>query len=246
MEENGYDIKIAAHNWTSTFYSEGPKGTIKKVIQYTPYNIAGEVCFNLCFGDWNTEKKLVDDLNITDNKDSLKVLVTVARTAIDFTDLYPDALVYVKGSTVSRTRLCQMGITKHWIEIKALFTVFGLTNKKWQPFHENVNYDAFMVLRIPDPKRPVKITVSNEVKDYSKDPTIIKRVQEANEFLKKVGLPEELLKIRNVKGGKSHEEIDYSNDPTFIKRAQEAKELLEKIGFPEELLKIRDAQYGKK
>lgn len=246
MEKSGYEIKIAARIWTCEFYSEGPKGIVKKVIQYTPYNIAGEACFNLCFGDWNTEKQLVDDLIKTDNKDSLKVLATVARSAMRFTDIYPDALVYVKGNTASRNRLYQIGITKNRVEISALFTVFGLTNNKWQPFFKNINYDAFMVLRKPDPKRLIKVTVSNEVKDYSKDPTIIKSTQEANEFLEKVGFPEEFVKMRDAKWGKRNEVLDYSQDPTFIKRAQEAKELLEKVGLPEELLEIRDAQYGKK
>lgn len=68
MQKEGYDIKIAARNWTSVFYSEGPKGSIKKVIQYTPYSISGEVCFNLCFGDWNTEMKLVDDKTLNNSR----------------------------------------------------------------------------------------------------------------------------------------------------------------------------------
>jgi hypothetical protein len=246
MEKTGYDIKIAARSWTSVFYSAGPKGSIKKVNQFTPYNIDGNTFFNLCFGDWNSERKLVDDTIITNNNDSSKVLVTVARSVISFTDMYPDALVFVKGSTSSRTRLFQMGITKHWIKTGALFTLFGFTNNKWQHFLKNVNYDAFMVLRKPDPKRLIKVTVSNEVKDYSNDPTIIKRAQEANEFLAKVGFPKEFVKMRDAKRDESNEVVDYSKDPTFIKRAQEAKELLEKVGFPQELLKIRDAQYGKK
>ena len=88
MEKRGYEIKLAPRIWNCEFYSEGPKGAFKKVIQFTPYNIDGKTCFNLCFGDWNAEKKLVDDLIITDNKDSLKVLVTVARSVLSFTDIY--------------------------------------------------------------------------------------------------------------------------------------------------------------
>ena len=162
-------------------------------------------------------------------------------------DIYPDVLVYVKGSTASRTRLFQMGITKHWVEISALFTVFGLTNNKWQLLPKNVNYDAFMVLRKKDDQiRLTKISHSNEIKDYSNDPTIIKRAQEANEFLEKVGFPEELLKLKDRNANTTKEIIDYSNDPTFIKRAQEAKEFLEKHPLPEELLKMIDARNGKK
>ncbi len=45
-------------------------------------------------------------------------------------------------------------------------------------------------------------TISNEVNDYSNDPTFIKRAKEAEEFLKKHPLPEELLKIIDAQNGK--------------------------------------------
>jgi hypothetical protein len=148
MDVRGYEFKMTKHVWTYEFCSEGPKGTIKKIIQFTPYNADGRTCFNLGFGDWDEENNRFDDLIITDNKDSLKVLATVARSVMAFTDIYCDALIYVKGSTHSRTRLYQIGITKNWSEISQLFYVYGYTNdNKWQLFLKNVNYKAFMVLR---------------------------------------------------------------------------------------------------
>jgi hypothetical protein len=45
-------------------------------------------------------------------------------------------------------------------------------------------------------------TVSKDVKDYSNDPAVIKKTQEAIKFLEKVGLPEELLKLRDAQYGK--------------------------------------------
>lgn len=45
-------------------------------------------------------------------------------------------------------------------------------------------------------------TISKDVKDYSNDPTIIKRAQEAKEFLEKHPLPEDLLKIIDAQCGK--------------------------------------------
>ena len=145
MDIRGYELKLTTHLWTYEFYSEGPKGKIKKVIQFTRYNADGRTSFNLGFGDWDDEKKMVDDLIITDNKDSLKVLATVARSVMAFTDIYSNALIHLKGSTPSRTRLYQIGITKNWIEISALFIVLGYTNNKWHLFLKNDNYDAFMV-----------------------------------------------------------------------------------------------------
>ena len=148
MDIRGYDFKMSEQLWSYEFYSEGPKGKIRKIVQFIPFNMEGLNCFNLGFGDWDYEKKLFDDLIITDNKDSLKVLVTVAQTVLEFTNSIPDAIVHVKGSTPSRTRLYQIGITKNWIEISQLFNVFGYTtNNQWRLFLKNVNYNAFMVYR---------------------------------------------------------------------------------------------------
>lgn len=47
-----------------------------------------------------------------------------------------------------------------------------------------------------------KVTISDEVRDYSNDPYVKRKTQEAIEFLKKVGLPEEFLKIRDAQYGK--------------------------------------------
>jgi hypothetical protein len=42
-----------------------------------------------------------------------------------------------------------------------------------------------------------KVTVNPNMKDYSKDPYILKKVDEVKEFMKKAGPPAELLKIRS-------------------------------------------------
>jgi hypothetical protein len=87
----------------------------------------------------------------------------------------------------------------------------------------------------------------NDKVDYSKDPTFLKRAQEAKEFLEKNGLPEELLKIREAQYGTNirDDARDYSNDPAVIRSTQEAKEFLEKHPIPEDLLKMIGPQYGK-
>lgn len=53
-----------------------------------------------------------------------------------------------------------------------------------------------------DQLKLVKVITGNDAVDYSKDPTFIKRAQEAKEFFDKVGLPKELLKIREAQYGK--------------------------------------------
>ncbi len=129
------------------FCSEGPNGKIKKIIRFSPLNVNGVTYFNLGFGDWNEEIDRIDDQSISNNQDRTKILATVAFAVLDFTNKYPDMMVYAEGSTPSRTRLYQMGISSNWYLIEPLLHVYGYVDYKWQLFVKNVNYEAFLVQR---------------------------------------------------------------------------------------------------
>jgi hypothetical protein len=126
------------------FISEGPKGSIKKVIRFTQID---NIVFNLGFGDLDEETGEISDTIVTNNNDSRIVLATVAATVHDFTIHYPKAIVVAKGSTHSRTRLYRMGITNHWNVISADFEVFGLKESNWELFEERRDYEAFLIHR---------------------------------------------------------------------------------------------------
>lgn len=70
------------------FISEEPKGLIHKLVEYT--ETGQENVFNLAFGDYDKTTKSIDDLSITNNGDSLKVLATVASTVYAFTESIPN------------------------------------------------------------------------------------------------------------------------------------------------------------
>jgi len=130
------------------FYSEGPNGKIKKVVRFTLIKVPGGIVYNLGFGDWNEKKNRIDDFIISNNKDAERVLATVASTILDFTNHYPDAVIYAEGSTAARTRRYQMGINKYWHEIDPLFEVYGLIEEKgFYPFMRGRNYSSFVVKR---------------------------------------------------------------------------------------------------
>ena len=94
---------VASKDWLSyEFISEGPKGRIKKLIIYQKLH---EELYNLAFGDASGKEGDIDDMIISDNKDSEKVLATVAATIFDFFSIYKGTLVIAKGSTKSRTIL---------------------------------------------------------------------------------------------------------------------------------------------
>jgi len=107
------------------FVSEGTKGQIKKMVQYT--DTGTENVFNLAFGDYDENTNNINDISITNNGDSTKVLATVASTVYAFIEKHPNAWIFATGSTVVRTRLYRMGITNNIEEIIADFDVYGLT-----------------------------------------------------------------------------------------------------------------------
>jgi hypothetical protein len=146
MAEDRYPYLKIPEEYYYEFYSEGPKGNIKKIVRYSliqekPYKI-----YNLGFGDWDETENDVDDMVNTNNQDRQRVLATVADTVMDFLKNHPKASVFAKGSTKSRTRLYQMNIAAFWDEISdASFIVKGYLNKVWQPFQKGINFEAFII-----------------------------------------------------------------------------------------------------
>ena len=131
---------------TFTFISKGPKGHILKKVRYT--KVKGfKNLYNLAFGDAKNNTGGIDDLVVTDNQDREKVLATVAQTVIVFTNCYPKANVFFRGSTNARTRLYQMAITKYFEELSENFDILGLTDYGWLPFEKNTTYIAFLINR---------------------------------------------------------------------------------------------------
>jgi hypothetical protein len=129
------------------FTSEGPNGSIQKMVEYS--ETGTENIYNLAFGDYNFETKKIDDLSITNNGDSLKVLATVASTVYAFTEKYPQAWIFATGSTAVRTRLYRMGITNNLAEINEDFKVYGLTINEniWEEFVIGEDYEAFLITK---------------------------------------------------------------------------------------------------
>jgi len=145
MKLERYELKAENTLMVFEFVSDGPKGQIKKLIQYSETNLKD--FFNLGFGDKDERTGDIDDKVITNNGDSQKVLATVAATIYAFTDKYPDSWIYATGSNIIRTRLYRMGITNNLLEIQMDFDVYGLKENQWEAFEKGITYDAFLVKR---------------------------------------------------------------------------------------------------
>lgn len=147
MNLDHYDIIANPSFLDFEFDSDGPNGIIKKVVRFSPKNSNGITYFNLGFGDLDIRTGIINDLTVSNNKDRDRILATVASIVLAFTEQYPDAIVYAKGSTPVRTRLYQIGISSNWDEINTLLYVYGFADEKWQSFNKDVNYEAFLAMR---------------------------------------------------------------------------------------------------
>ena len=128
------------------FVSEGPNGSIKKMVEYA--ETATENVYNLGFGDYDETAKSINDLSVTNNGDSLKVLATVASTVYAFIEKHPNSYILATGSTNVRTRLYRMGITNNLAEITEDFVVYGFTDKgNWEEFEIGEDYEAFLITK---------------------------------------------------------------------------------------------------
>ena len=145
MELDRYRFKASKNLRLYKFISEGPRGKIPKRVQYCKTNVIN--VYNLEFGDEHPITGKIDDLAISNNGDSSKILATVASTIYSFTTQYPSAYIYFTGSTKARTRLYRMGISNNLVEISRNFEVYGLSNNEWTSFEKKTEYDAFLIKR---------------------------------------------------------------------------------------------------
>ncbi len=149
MEYEKYNnVVSSSDNLEFQFDSEGPKGKIKKVVQFV--QTQNKNIYNLAFGNLN-EDGTIDDETANDNKDRNKILATVAATVYEFTYRYPAITVFFCGSTPERTRLYRMALTVNFDALKKDFVIYGVlkgidTFEK-VTFRKGVDYFGFMVKR---------------------------------------------------------------------------------------------------
>jgi hypothetical protein len=143
MQFEKYEIKASSSLLRFEFYSTGPKGKIKKQVEFEAFEETPNV-FNIGFGDVD-DKGNINDLIITGNDDSQKVLATAALSVFKFFEKYPNCYVYATGSSKRRTRLYRMGIANNLAEIIQTFKVYGFGNDTWENFEKGKEYEAFLI-----------------------------------------------------------------------------------------------------
>lgn len=146
MKLDRYELKADEPLTTYEFLSEGPKGKIQKIIQFSLVNQIDNV-YNLALGDKYYFTVEIDDRIVTDNGDSEKVLAMVVAAVYAFCEYFPGAWIYATGSTAARTRLYKMGINKYFDIVESDFKMYGQTQSEWESYIKGKDYQAFVIQR---------------------------------------------------------------------------------------------------
>lgn len=145
MKIDKYALKAGYELTIFEFVSEGRKGAIRKIILFQPTTEPN--LYNLAFGDRNPLTGGINDMAVSDNGDTDKVLATVVAALYSFFDRYPIAFVYATGSTVARTRLYRMGITRFYGEMQQDFYLYGQLGDDFPAFEPGKEYEGFLAKR---------------------------------------------------------------------------------------------------
>jgi len=144
MELHTYPLSKTRDLKSYSFWSTGPNGFVRKVIKFQLIDY-DEQLYNLAFGDSALNSDLIDDRSVSNNGDTHTILATVAKASSIFMTDHPGAVIVATGSTIARTRLYQMNISRFLVEISSDFVVNGYLNGEWEVFKRNTNYDAFLL-----------------------------------------------------------------------------------------------------
>ncbi|WP_241773516.1 hypothetical protein [Chryseobacterium sp. Leaf394] len=101
----------------------------------------------MAFGDYSPLTDEIDDLAVSDNGDTEKILGTVISALYVFFNKFPDVYVYATGSTKARTRLYRMGITKFYDQMKKDFYLHGQIGNEFPEFQIGIDYEGFLAQR---------------------------------------------------------------------------------------------------
>ncbi len=142
MKAQGYPTSSNEAKTEFLFDSIGSKGTIRKIVTYTPYM---EDLWNLAFGD--VRGKDFDDSVVSDNGDLRVVIQTVANTVYYFLEAYPHLQVLIEPVDDRRKNLYNMVFQKKQLEIQADYVVEGILSdvNDREPFDSEKTYEGFVV-----------------------------------------------------------------------------------------------------
>jgi hypothetical protein len=143
VKYESYDIRRTRSSLRFEFHSDGPKGRIAKIVKFEKMKELPDA-YNISFGDAD-DKGEFDDLRVTNNGDTEKILISIGLIVREFFVKHPNSWVFLTGSTEARTRLYRMAISKNLKILNREVELIGIAGEDIAPFKKGVNYNAFMV-----------------------------------------------------------------------------------------------------
>jgi hypothetical protein len=142
MGKDKYNVTAKSDHLAYEFISEGPKGNIAKIVVYQHMF---DNFYNLAFGDFTNNDEILDDLIVSDNGDTAKILFTVASTLFDFFQHYEGTIVFAQGSKYSRNRLYRRYLSQFLDIITENFMLLGELDGKVERFQKGKDYTSFYI-----------------------------------------------------------------------------------------------------
>ncbi len=142
MKGEGYPLVEDEEKISFRFKSEGQKGIIEKVVEFSP--IPGG-WWNLAFGDAREER--FDDEAVSNNLDIRKVIQTVANSVHIFLEAYPERQVLIVPVDAKRRSLYNRVFQQHWEDMEQVYSVKGISATEIAPYSAQKLFDAFLVSR---------------------------------------------------------------------------------------------------
>ena len=138
--ENNYDYLAFSLNRAYLFESRGKKGVIVKQVKFT---LIDKNRYNLGFGD--LKNGVLDGKIILGNGDLVKVMSTIALIIFDFLEHYPNAIIEVLPVDEKRKKLYHTIFRRKYPELKGVFEIRGLVNKKFEAYQQDLLFDKFEI-----------------------------------------------------------------------------------------------------
>jgi hypothetical protein len=87
----------------------------------------------------------IDVHGMGDTGDPASVLSTVAKAIAFFLADYPEAEVFIEGTTAARSRLYQMAIVRELDDLGKYFDIYGFDGNHEEIFQPGKNYRSFTI-----------------------------------------------------------------------------------------------------
>lgn len=147
MEWEIYELTRKDDGFGYWFYSEGPRGRIRKVIEFQWMRGLGKSTFNLAFGDSEEGSNQLNDRSVSNNMDRVKVLHTVAMSVVEFLKDHSRSIVFIKANSLARARLYQMMLSSILKDVELEYEIQGKHKSYWIPFVKGLNYSEFIIYK---------------------------------------------------------------------------------------------------